>query len=48
MLSQPMIKRPASLQARSLTGPIEMIGATMSSAVRIFTQQGNFAEVEWP
>jgi CRP/FNR family transcriptional regulator, nitrogen fixation regulation protein len=32
MLSQPMIKRPASLQARSLTGPIEMIGAIIPFA----------------
>jgi CRP/FNR family transcriptional regulator, nitrogen fixation regulation protein len=32
MLSQAMIKHPTSMQARSLTGPIEMIGAIMPSA----------------
>jgi CRP/FNR family nitrogen fixation transcriptional regulator len=32
MLSQAMIKHPTSMQARSLTGPIEMFGAIMPSA----------------
>lgn len=32
MLSQAMITHPTSMQARSLTGPIEMIGAIMPSA----------------
>jgi CRP/FNR family transcriptional regulator, nitrogen fixation regulation protein len=32
MLSQAMIKHPTSMQARSLTGPIEMFGAIMPCA----------------